>query len=249
MLAAAVAGRALANLSVSARGQGASARATDYRERAIRLYDGHGLDLAEAISLMDLGASAYEAGDYALAAMRWREGLALTGERGDIRQIADALSGIARVATAWGAHQSALLMFGAAETQRERVGTAMLWPFDVAAADRGLTALRNAVGEQVAAVTLARSRMLSLVEAMAIAANVTRPEAKARTVTGAQGGLTRRETEVLHLLAARQSDREIAGALFLSPRTVQWHVRSIMAKLDATSRGEAISRARASGLI
>jgi tetratricopeptide (TPR) repeat protein len=56
-LAAAVAGRALANLTVSARGQGASARATAYSERALRLYDGHGLDLAESISRMDLGGA------------------------------------------------------------------------------------------------------------------------------------------------------------------------------------------------
>ncbi len=170
------------------------------------------------------------------------------GERGDIRQIVDALSGIARVATAWGAHQSALLLFGAAEAQRERVGTAMLWAFDVAA-DRGRSALRSAVGEEVAAVTLAQGRQLSLAEAIAIASTLTHPDANASTGGRAPGGSARRETEVLHLLAARQTDREIAGALFLSPRTVQWHVRSLMAKLEATSRGEAVARARLSGLL
>ncbi|MDQ3693399.1 MAG: LuxR C-terminal-related transcriptional regulator [Chloroflexota bacterium] len=248
-LAAAVAGRALANLSVSARGQGAGARATDASERAIRLYAGHGLDLAESISRMDLGASAFQVGDYALAARRWREGLALTGERGDVRQIADALSGIACVAATWGVHQPALLLFGTAEALRERVGAAMLWPSDVAAAGRGLAALRNAVGEPAAASTLAKGRAFSLAEAMALAATVTRPEANAGAATQASGGLTRRETEILLLLAARQSDREIAEALFLSPRTVQWHVRSILAKLEATSRREAVTRAQASGLL
>jgi non-specific serine/threonine protein kinase len=248
-LAAAVAGRALANLTVSARGKGNSARATDYSERALRLYEGHGLDLAESISLMDLGASAYDVGDHALAAMHWSEGLALTGERGDMRQIADALSGIAGVATIWGDYRSALLLFGAAEALRERVGTAMLWPFDVAATGRGLTALRNAVGEETATATLAEGRRLSLVEANAIAASVAHPEATATAVTGARGGLTRRETEVLHLIATGQIDREIAEALYLSRRTVQWHVHSILAKLEATSRGEAVARAQARGLI
>jgi DNA-binding CsgD family transcriptional regulator len=105
------------------------------------------------------------------------------------------------------------------------------------------------VGEQAAAVTLAQGRRLSLAEAIACAENVTGPEATPRAVLGGHGGLTRRETEVLRLLAARQTDREIAEALFLSPRTVQWHVRSILAKVEATSRIEAVSRARMSGLI
>jgi DNA-binding CsgD family transcriptional regulator len=45
-------------------------------------------------------------------------------------------------------------------------------------------------------------------------------------------GLTRREAEVLSLLARGQSNQEIAGALFLSVRTVERHISSIYAKLD-----------------
>jgi DNA-binding CsgD family transcriptional regulator len=61
--------------------------------------------------------------------------------------------------------------------------------------------------------------------------------------------LTRRERDVLRLLAESRTDREIAEALFLSPRTVNWHVRGVLAKLGAVSRHEAVARAQAEGLI
>jgi DNA-binding NarL/FixJ family response regulator len=50
-------------------------------------------------------------------------------------------------------------------------------------------------------------------------------------------GITAREAEVLDLLADRLSNREIAGRLFLSPRTVEKHVAALLAKLGAEDRG------------
>jgi DNA-binding CsgD family transcriptional regulator len=51
--------------------------------------------------------------------------------------------------------------------------------------------------------------------------------------------LTRREAEVLGLLARRWTDKEIAAALGISPRTAMGHVASILAKLGARNRREA----------
>ncbi len=45
--------------------------------------------------------------------------------------------------------------------------------------------------------------------------------------------------EVLRLLARRQTDKEIAEALFLGPRTVQSHVAHILNKLGVANRREA----------
>jgi DNA-binding NarL/FixJ family response regulator len=56
-------------------------------------------------------------------------------------------------------------------------------------------------------------------------------------------GLTRRELDVLRLLATGRTDREIARELFLSHRTVEHHVRSIRVKLDCRSRTDAARRA------
>jgi DNA-binding CsgD family transcriptional regulator len=56
-------------------------------------------------------------------------------------------------------------------------------------------------------------------------------------------GLTRRELEVVRLVAVGRTNREIATELFLSPRTVDMHVRNILRKLDCRSRVEAAHRA------
>jgi DNA-binding CsgD family transcriptional regulator len=64
-------------------------------------------------------------------------------------------------------------------------------------------------------------------------------------------GLTRRELEVVRLMAVGRTNREIATELFLSPRTVDMHVHNIppQARLPLTSRGRAPRRrARSAGL-
>jgi DNA-binding NarL/FixJ family response regulator len=65
---------------------------------------------------------------------------------------------------------------------------------------------------------------------------------------GIPGGLSHRETEVLHLLAAGRSNQQIAAALYLSPRTVQRHIANIYLKLGAHCRAEAVSYALRHGL-
>ena len=55
-------------------------------------------------------------------------------------------------------------------------------------------------------------------------------------------GLSAREAEVMQLVAAGNTSREIGGLLFLSPRTVEMHVRSSMLKLDCRTRSEAVRR-------
>ena len=61
--------------------------------------------------------------------------------------------------------------------------------------------------------------------------------------------LTARELEVLGLLADGMRNAEIADRLFLSPRTVDHHVASILRKLGAASRGEAVADARRLGVL
>jgi DNA-binding CsgD family transcriptional regulator len=56
-------------------------------------------------------------------------------------------------------------------------------------------------------------------------------------------GLTDREFEVLRLVAAGRSNREIAGELFISAKTASVHVSNILGKLNVASRGEAAAEA------
>jgi DNA-binding NarL/FixJ family response regulator len=61
--------------------------------------------------------------------------------------------------------------------------------------------------------------------------------------------LSDRELDVLRRLAEGESNREIAGALFLAEGTVKNHVTNVLAKLGARDRTQAALRARALGLI
>jgi DNA-binding CsgD family transcriptional regulator len=61
-------------------------------------------------------------------------------------------------------------------------------------------------------------------------------------------GLTAREVDVLRLLTRHQTDKEIAEALFLSPRTVSTHVANILIKLNVANRREAATAAAGLGL-
>jgi DNA-binding CsgD family transcriptional regulator len=63
--------------------------------------------------------------------------------------------------------------------------------------------------------------------------------APARTFPKGYGLLTKRETEVLSLLAEGCSNSEIAGRLYISPRTAEHHVARILAKLGLRNRAEA----------
>jgi DNA-binding NarL/FixJ family response regulator len=63
------------------------------------------------------------------------------------------------------------------------------------------------------------------------------------------GDLTRRQREILQLVAHGQTNAEIARLLVLSPRTVEMHVGNILDALDSRSRAEAVRRATELGLL
>ena len=59
------------------------------------------------------------------------------------------------------------------------------------------------------------------------------------------GGVSRREAEVLELVVDSRTNAEIAAALFISERTVESHVSSLLRKLEASDRRDLVRRARA----
>lgn len=61
--------------------------------------------------------------------------------------------------------------------------------------------------------------------------------------------LTERQAAVLTLLGAGQHNAEIAAALNVEQRTVEYHVHNLFLKLDAHSRGETVLKAREHGLL
>lgn len=54
---------------------------------------------------------------------------------------------------------------------------------------------------------------------------------------------------MVRLLAAGRTNRQVAETLFLAEGTVKNHVTALLTKLDASTRGEAVARARDLGLL
>ncbi len=69
------------------------------------------------------------------------------------------------------------------------------------------------------------------------------PDLRRKETSADPHGLTRRQRDVLELLAAGHSDPEIATSLFISPKTVNTHVCAIMAKLNVHNRTQAAAYA------
>ena len=61
--------------------------------------------------------------------------------------------------------------------------------------------------------------------------------------------LTNRELDVLQLLQEGVQNKEIAGALFISPKTADHHISSILFKLDVKSRTKAVTEAIRLGIL
>ncbi len=77
---------------------------------------------------------------------------------------------------------------------------------------------------------------------------VTRALQQALAAAGAESTLTSREREILGLLRAGRTNRQIAGQLHLSPETVKWHVGKVFTKIGVKDRLEAALYARASNI-
>ncbi len=105
---------------------------------------------------------------------------------------------------------------------------------------------RDAGADRLAAALVAAARGLAVLEP-SLSSTWLRPPA-APASPGAEG-LTPREREVLALLAEGLANKAIAQRLGISERTAKFHVESILAKLGAESRSEAIVIAARRGLV
>jgi len=75
------------------------------------------------------------------------------------------------------------------------------------------------------------------------------PRGPRRQTRSHPAGLTPRQVEVLELVAEGLTNAEIAGRLFVSPKTVDHHVSALLTKLEVATRQEAATIAEAEGLV
>jgi DNA-binding CsgD family transcriptional regulator len=209
---------------------------------------------------------------YGVAALRWAAGyFAQRGDREDAHRCAEALTRMA--ATTGHADALAALAFaigetatadGDAATAAEQLRRAVELHRDLDIPyERAEIALRAgiavaATGDRDGALELLgtayrTARKLGarpLATEAAVAVRALGGSLGRRAAADAEGaGLSPRELEIVRLVGAGRSNREIAHELFLSPRTVDSHVRNLLRKLDCRSRVDAARRAGELGLL
>jgi len=110
-------------------------------------------------------------------------------------------------------------------------------------------ATRAEIGRAVLAAAAGQAVLDPEVQQRLLSAAVRAPAAAPAGPATADDDLTPREAEVLRLIAAGKSNREIARALFVSEATVKTHVNRIFAKTGSRDRGQAVHYAYQHGYV
>ncbi|MFZ0972206.1 MAG: LuxR C-terminal-related transcriptional regulator, partial [Solirubrobacteraceae bacterium] len=124
---------------------------------------------------------------------------------------------------------------------------ALAWLARVRSAQRDPTGARDAL-QRARALVPDAGRSILQIPVHAVEQQLDQPT-RPRATNQSDQPLTDAELRVLRLLQSGLSYREIAAELFLSHNTVRTHTRHLRTKLGATSRAEAVTRARELGLL
>ena len=240
------------NLGDIARLQGDAVAAVTRYEAALLLARALGEEWYVPKLLCVLGFAALDLGDDARAMAVLQESLNGARDPVNLWNVTECLEGLARVEMARGQAVQAARLFGAAEARHDEMG-APVSPTALAYYEPTLVAMRVALGAEALATAWQSGRALSLeaavAEALALTFPVTPAPAPPAVDVAVPHGLTPREVEVLRLLVGRRTDREIADALFISPKTTGFHVANILGKLGVANRRDAAALALRDGLI
>ena len=191
-----------------------------------------------AISLHTLGMIELIWGNLDRGAATLEEGARITRELKDRPGIAYHVWALGEVNALRGRPVRAARLWGAAEALREQMGT-YLSQFDLAQSryEQGLADVRAALSEASFDAAWAEGRAMTSEQAIEYALEEPPPDSETAHA------LTRRELEVLRLVAGGMSNQEIAASLVLSEHTVHRHVSNVLGKLGVSSRTAAVARA------
>jgi len=232
--------KALCNLSAIAAKDGDLARALALVDDSIAISRAAGDDNMLAFGLFCKSKHAWTALGPQPARRLAKESLALYRTLGFPWGTIQCLEQLAALALADGATQQAVRLYASAVVLGQRHGIAPD-PTDQATIQRHLAQVRSVLGSEecdevwAAQLTVPIEQVIDAV-LPDVGSSPSQPEIS--------HGLSPRELEVLRLIAAGKSNRQIAEALYLSPRTVERHIANLYLKLDAHSRADAVAFAR-----
>jgi len=204
---------------------------------AIRRRLGDPVGIAMVVGL--LGMLAYHRGDLAAATALTVESLEVVGEVAFGWVTAIELAVAACVVEQRGDVPAAVRLSAACRRLSETIGAEII-PDARAVVARILASAPARIGEDAVAAACEEGRAMSTDEAIAHAVEQLR-----RTAGEPTGPLSSREAEVAALIARGLTNRQIAAALVISPRTADRHVANILDKLGVSSRAEVAAWARA----
>ena len=240
---------ALHHRGMVAFGLGALAEAEATVANAIELHrrpGGSGSPLAwVAQALGDLGFVVAERGDLARAAELELESLALWRPTGAREGMADVFMALATIMAMAGQLEQAARLYGAAHGQADAAGYAFGCP-ELPITELLFESLEKSMGTEAYTAAWDAGRVMTLEQAATEALAIRMPtsaQPDAAQSPDLPAGLSPREVDVLRLLVAGASNREIAEQLFVSPRTVQTHLTNIFGKLGVATRASAIAYA------
>lgn len=226
--------------------RGDAKRAVHLAERMLRNIPAHNrTDRSAALEVLVRAKIALGAADAARAAVTELSAIARTAGTFPLRAAAASAAGA--LLAGQGDHDDARRKFEDAVDLYERAGA----PYETAQSRLDLAGSLGALGETAAARTEARraadafariDAVRDRVRAEALDVTLSRP-APPESAPASRGGLSRREIEVVSLIARGQNNDRIARSLAISAHTVHRHVANILTKLDVPSRSAAVARA------
>lgn len=194
-----------------------------------------GNQFAIARRCVRLGQLARTEGDFDRARLLLAESLQTAQGAGDEWGVTMALAAFGSLAAATGDLETSAMLLGASQARLENYG-ARFWEVDRNEYFRAADVVRSLMGaEAYAASQKAGAASARDIESLAARLQNTEPPSTTARGTADVGGLlTRREAEVLELIATGESNQEIAGRLGLSIRTVERHIANLYPKIGVS---------------